>query len=175
MTKQLETDKYGIINNRGASKYLGVSFSSNLGRWFVSIHQGYKNGLPNNKSFYFNGCRGSELHAAQISRELHKLRANEGKIPETPFDVKMDDGVIYTIYPYSNMMRREKIATTSQPKQNVTVLPNPQQNLFDREAMSSFSNEEKELIQSVLSTYIDGKLSKNAVSLLQKVTSIMDT
>lgn len=189
MTKKtnLTFDGTGIVNNRGASKYWGVSFSGEMNRWFVSIPTGQKPGTNRSisKCLYFNGLRGTETIAAQISAVLYQYRGKplDGKVHH----IELNDGSIYSVDTRKNTITRnfkgslggEKITSVSDMKFNfgagtVTTKGNVTvQGKLNLDSDDSFTSDEKLVIGSMIAMYAHDKMSPKAASLINKLSALM--
>lgn len=187
----LKYDGIGLVNNRGISKYWGVTYNSMSNKWFISITEQNKNSnMGDTKSLYFSGTPDSEEIAAQISNELYKYRSHDTKLPTVPFDVTIKNGAVYTIYPRDNMIRRDKIHTSQLPPIGNTSNDLTESTgimigediadtaLFGKQKVEGsvyeFSFEEQELIQNTIDMYTDGKLSKRAMELMKGIVGSME-
>jgi len=155
----IQFDGFGYVNNRGTSKYWGVSKDQRPGyAWRIQINTASNSNL----TFSFLGVNPSEQVVAQIAAEFYGYRHSELPAQRT-MTVETTKGTF------------EIDTKTRYIKQISTKSKQPvMQNQLDFDvSKSGFNDDEQKLISSVVNSYMNNSLSKEGVQLLNHLTGIM--
>jgi len=158
---KLDFDGIGFINNRGKSKYWGIS-QDIRNRWVISVWTPHGDDYRT-KTFYFHGCKPSEIEAANVAYQLYKYR--DQAMPGKPFEVVATTGKTYVIDPKTNSIT--KAIKAAVPVQTTMSFSEKLQ------ASNKFSAKEKQLVQSLVDGFMSDEISVDGVQLIRKLTDIM--
>lgn len=161
----LDFDGIGFINNRGKSKYWGIS-QDIRNHWVVSVWTPHDDDYRT-KTFYFHGCRPSEIEAANVAYQLYKYR--DQAMPSKSFELVATTGKTYIVNPNTNSITKAIKGLVTPPVQ--TSMSFSEQ----LKASNQFSSKEKQLVQNLVDGFMSNDISPEGVKLIQKLTSIMNS
>ncbi len=174
-------DGIGVVNNKGASKYWGVTnhnYEHSHTDWRLQLNSA--NGKT--QTFYFEGCNPSENVAGSIIARFYDAR--QDGIKNMSY-VKACDGVWYRIDPISNKVRK-LVSGKDIPTGMIKDLPKQFQtprretvtsDLFENLApfKGSISKYEADIINQMVNGFSTGELSPAGVRLMTKVLSTIES